>query len=287
MTAHSAEFAKRNRGLQLALKAMPRGEFFAGLYILGCVNGLAGRVIDTVNRLGWTDALIGTFHISAIVWISCFAGVAFILSDKADVIRSPDIAVGFAFLLLVPLPIDKLSWFAVALLSLYILLFAKGSGLHRKGAIILLATTVPMLWSWLFIQFFANLILEIDASFVGWLLGTQRIGNLVEFADNSGKLVILPSCTSLANMSLAFLCWITISQSVSHRWSSEDLFWTFLACVSVVTVNVTRISLMGLSHSYYDAMHSEWGGAVFNTITLSVMVGISLVGVRRELLSRA
>ena len=49
-----------------------------------------------------------------------------------------------------------MSWVAVTGLSLYILLFANDGPERRRGALILLALTVPMLWSRLFFQFFAQ-----------------------------------------------------------------------------------------------------------------------------------
>ena len=290
MIARIDQSGTRGRGFPSALLAsIPRHEFFAGLFILGCANGIGARVIQAVNRLGWADALIGTFEISAIVWFACFVGVMFIFrnKEKTDVIRSSDVAVGSGFLLLVILPIGGLSWLAVTALSLYILFLTNASLTLRKGAIILLATTVPMLWSRLLFQFFANLILEFDAVFVAWLLGTYRTGNIVGFADKSGSLVILPACSSLANMSLAFLCWVTVSQSAGHRWSPYDIFWCLLTCASVIAVNVTRISVMGLSLSHYDAIHGQWGDTFANMVILCLTVGISLLGVRRDLLSRA
>jgi hypothetical protein len=150
----------------------------------------------------------------------------------------------------------------------------------------LLATTVPMLWSRLLFQFFANLILQIDASLVGWILGTHRIGNIVEFSDDSGVLVILPGCSSLANVSLAFLCWVTLSQLVCHKTSAYDLFWCLMACISVIAVNVARISVQGLSQWHYSTFHSPWGEAVGNTLILGLVVGFSVLGVRRELFQR-
>jgi hypothetical protein len=42
-----------------------------------------------------------------------------------------------------------------------------------------------MLWSRFLFQLLANWILAIDASFVGWILRTNRTGNMVGFADNS------------------------------------------------------------------------------------------------------
>ena len=137
-----------SRGLVAALRhSMSRNEFFAGLYILGLANGLLGRALLTVNVDGWLGALVG-LDINVIVLFACFAGISTLLLCKdKDEIRSADLAVAVVFLGLVILPIFALSWVAVTGLSLYILLFASGSSDRRRGAIILLALTVPMLWS--------------------------------------------------------------------------------------------------------------------------------------------
>jgi hypothetical protein len=268
--------------------SMSRDEFFAGLYILGCVNGLLGRIVLSINFDSWMGA-VTNIDINVIVLFACYAGVSAMLAENKDKdeLRSADLAVGIVFLILVSLPIFPLSWVAVTGLSLYILLFANGGSERRRGAVILLALTVPMLWSRLLFQFFSKLILDIDAAFVASLLGTDRIGNMVHFADGSGYMVVLAPCSSLANMSLAFLCWVSVTQWAKHRWCAMDILWSLLACASVITVNVTRISLMGLSHSHYDAIHSQWGDLVTNSVMLVLMVGFSVLGARRELFSRA
>jgi hypothetical protein len=264
-----------------------RVELFAVLFILGCANGLAGKVFQSVNRLGWADAAIGTFDISVIVLVGCFAGVSLFLADNVGEIHLADISVGMIVLSMIVLPIGALSWLAVSALSLYVLVVTKATESQRRGATILLATTVPMLWSRLIFDLFAPAILNFDAALVGWMLGTHRAGNIVEFADHSGTLVIFPSCSSLANMSLALLCWVTISQSVRHRWRAQDILWCLLACSSVVAVNVTRISLMGLSTAHYYAIHSPLGDAVTNIVILGLTATICVLGVRREAFSRA
>src|SRR5262249_40591878 len=144
-----------------------------------------------------------------------------------------DLVVALVFLILVGLPIFPLSWVGVTILSLYILLFANKNSKRVRGALILLAMTAPMLWSRLLFQIFAKIILDIDASFVSVLLGTQRTGNMVGFLDGSGYMIVLPACSSLANMSLALLCWVTITQWFGHRWTGKDVFWAGLACASV------------------------------------------------------
>ncbi|WP_439360879.1 hypothetical protein [Bradyrhizobium sp. DASA03007] len=274
----------RSSASQLS-KELTRGEFFAGLFALACASGLASRVIQSIHRFGLMDALLGTFEISVIVWISCAAGVSLVLKDRTIGIRSSELVLGATVVLLAVLPIAPVSWLAVTALSLYIINTADVSS-SRRGALILLATAVPMFWSRLLFQFFAEPILRIDASLVGWILRTHRSGDIVEFADASGVLVILPACSSLANVSLAILCWVTLSQLVSHKKSAYDLCWSLMACFSVIAVNVTRISFMGLSQWHYSKFHSPWGDAVANTTILGLMIGFCMLGVRRELFPR-
>lgn len=287
MTATSIGLTVPSRGVVAALRhSIPRNEFFACLYILGLANGLVGRIYSTTKFDSWTDA-VTSLDLNIIVLFACFAGVSTILGADRERIRPVDFAVAAVFLMLTALPIFALSWLAVTGLSLYILLFANGNSTVRRGSIILLALTVPMLWSKLLFRFFAKLILDIDALLVATMLGTNRVGNMVSFADGSGHMIVLPACSSLTNMSLAFLCWVSVTQWAGHRWSAADILWSFLVCVSVVAVNVTRISLMGLSHRHYELIHGELGDMVANSIMLCLMIGFSVLGARRELFSRA
>ena len=274
--------AVRGSALQMA-RELGRGEYFGGLLILGWATGLASRILHSIGELGWAAAFFSTFEISVVIWISCIAGVTLVLRDRTIGVHGFEIALGAGFILLIILPLAPLSWIAVTGLSLYIL-FSTDVADSRRGALIQLAATVPIFWSRLLFQFFANFILAVDAMLVSWVLGTHRTGNLVEFADHSGQLVILPPCSSIANVSLAFLCWVTLSQIVSHKKSNYDFLWCLLACAAVVAVNVTRMTILGLSEWYYATLHNQWSDAVTNVITLGLIVGISALGVRRELL---
>jgi hypothetical protein len=47
-------------------------------------------------------------------------------------------------------------------------------------------------------------------------------------------------------------------------------------------VNVIRISLMGVSPSYYQMIHEPIAEGVVGVVMLTLIVGISLLGVRRD-----
>ena len=261
--------------------ALSRDEYFAGLYIFGCANGLGGKIIQSITAGDWT----GIQNISIVVWFACFAGISLLLRDKKDEVTASDLAIGMVFLAFAVVPASEVNWIGVTGLSLYILLGAQEGTVRRRGALIMLALTAPMLWTRLLFAFIAKPFLIFDASFVSWLLSTGRSGNVIQFADGSGNLVVLPACSSLANVSLAFLCWITVSQWLEHRWSRQDILWCLLACGSVVAANVARIAIMSLSHWHFQTFHYGWGAMVVNAITLLLIVGFTVLGVRRELFS--
>jgi exosortase/archaeosortase family protein len=285
--ASAASVSVLDRPISTGLfKSIARNDFFAVLYILGCVNGLLGRMIQSFQFSDWEGALAGV-DINAIILLACFVGISLISAKSPEHLFPRDVVVALIFLILVSLPIFPLSWVAVTALSLYILFFANANPDRVRGALILLAMTAPMLWSRLLFQIFAKPILDIDAALVALLLGTDRTGNMVGFLDGSGYMIVLPACSSLANMSLALLCWVAITQWVGHRWTAKDVIWAGLACASVIAVNVTRISLMGLNHRYYEAIHSTWGDMITNSIMLALMVTVTVLGARREIFARA
>ena len=285
MSASGQELTVRGLALRMASALALCGEYFAGLFIVSCVSGLVSRIIHSVEEIGWANAIFSTFEINIIVWVACIAGVALIVRDCTKGLLPFEIALGAGVLLLVILPIGPLSWMAVTGLGLDVFL-STDVGTSRRGAVILLAVTVPMLWSHVLFHFFANYILEADASLVGWLLGTPRTGNLVEFVDKSGHLAIFPGCSSLANISLALLCWVTLSQLVLHEKSASDFLWCLLACAAVIAANVTRLAILGLSEWHYRTFHAGWGDGIANAIILGLVVGICALGMRRELSQR-
>jgi len=270
----------------MPIATFDRGIFLWGLIILASANGLCAAVVAAINHGGWQDAAVNSFDVSAIVWISLIAGILLIRPRaRLKQISKVDLWLGFGCFVLICIPAGPPSWIALTILSASLLL-GEHSPSQRRGAIIVLATTVPMFWSRLCFQIFADTILSIDASLVSWLVGTARSGNMVEFVEGPGYLVIYPTCSSLANMSLAVLCWIAFVQLLDHKWRNIDIIWGMLACLAVVAINVIRMGLMAQSLDYYEAVHSNRGDVIANIIFLVAVLGICLRGVRHEIFAR-
>jgi hypothetical protein len=269
------------------LCGISRDHFFCGLFILCAANGLEGFVLNSIVEQGWSDALLGSFGVSAVVWIACFAAAVLLYDSRLDeVITTPDAAIGLGVLAMTILPFARLSWLALTALSLYMLCVSPARSLRRRGAYIALAVTGPMLWGPALMDIFGPAILKADAILVSTLIGTDRVGSVFSAAIGSGgiptQFAIYPACSSLHGMSIAILAWITISNTLGVAWSARQLAWGLLAVLSVLTVNVSRLSLIGLFPAYYSAIHGSPGSEIAAWLSLALVVAISLVGVGRD-----
>src|SRR5262249_7450808 len=226
--------------------SVTRDELFAGLCILACANGLWGHVIMAIREGGWQGAVFN-LDISAFVLFACAGAAWLLLRDKNGEIRSGDVGVAVALIILIILPIPALGWMALTGLGLYILLFSNGSPSRKRAAILMLAITVPMLLTPLLIQFFERLVLGFDASLVAWLIGSHSAGNMVAFSHGSGYVQIAPACSSITNLALAFLCWVGVMELADRRLSAEDIFLALLVCSSSLVINLMRHAVVAAS----------------------------------------
>jgi hypothetical protein len=153
----------------------------------------------------------------------------------------------------------------------------------RRGAFILFALTVPCFWSRIAFAALSHYILQADAIFVSAVIGSERTGNAVAYPDGTGYIWVAPGCSSLANVSLAILCWVLFSHGLKRRSTSWGFAWCLAACASVVVINVARMALIASFPDRYALLHGEIGSFVAGWLILACMIGISALGVRRDL----
>src|SRR5215471_4983767 len=88
--------------LSAVCEAIPRNDFFAILYIVGCANGLLGRFIQSFQFSDWEGALAGA-DINVIILLACFAGISLVSAKSPEHVQPLDVVVAVVFLILVAL----------------------------------------------------------------------------------------------------------------------------------------------------------------------------------------
>ncbi len=268
-------------------QAFGRGEFFAGLFILGFSNGIFERITRAIAEGAIESEILDTFGISVLVWVACFIAVSLLLRQASEPATRKDLILGLAITAAALVPSSKASWIALTGLGLYGLRCFKSDSAAHRAAFVILAVTVPMFWSRLVFATLSELILQADAILVSLIVGTERVGNTIGFADNSGYLDILPGCSSLANVSLAVLGWALFTQALTRRPCLKDVWWCLAACAAVIAINVTRIALMGLHPEHFELFHGTVGASVASFLALAAIVGVNLIRVRGDHFARS
>jgi hypothetical protein len=263
----------------------PRNELFGAVVLVGFANGVAELIFQKIAQNGPIEAFFEAFGISAIVWISAFVALNFVLRSASEPCSRLDFAVCILSLVFFVIPSSRFSWVTLTGFSFYAFSFCNDVSL-RKGAIIGAAIAFPMFWSKLLFSIFANAILTVDAMLVAAVLGFRQVGNTIELPDGGGELWIASGCSSLANVSLAVLCWATLIQLHDTPRGPRTLFICLLACISVVMINVGRISLIGLKPDLYDTIHGTFGTFVASWLTAAAIFIICVIGLRHEVASR-
>jgi exosortase/archaeosortase family protein len=253
----------------------------AVLAVISFLNGLIPRTLGSISEEGFLASLLNTFEISVVVWLSLAIGVRLVWTAEPTELRQRDYWIFSAALALVLIPLAELSWVALAGVAAYGISVSGRTSAFRRGAIILLAVSVPMFWSRMVFKTFAEYVLTFDAALVGFVTGQGNDGNTVAFSDQSGYIWIAQSCSSLSNVSLAILCWVTVMQLYERRFAWRDLLWCLAACLSVVVINVIRLSLIVLFPDQFELIHGTIGNTVAAWLILIATVAICLRGVGR------
>jgi exosortase/archaeosortase family protein len=156
---------------------------------------------------------------------------------------------------------------------------------ERRIALILLALTGTLIWGRLLLEVIApNLLLGLDTQLVAWLAGTQAEANSVGFVGG-GKFLVAPGCSSLHNMSLALLMWVTAVQLLDLPVTPRVLAGGLLALLAMLAVNAVRLCAMAWYPSHFDSLHTGVGATLFGWASLllcGAMVAFGVSGGSRQ-----
>jgi hypothetical protein len=126
-------------------------------------------------------------------------------------------------------------------------------------------------------------LLPLDAAAAGFLLSTILPGaswsGTVINSINGHSVVVLAGCSSFHNLSLATLCWVTITMAHRPYWTRHDLWIGVWAGFIQIAFNVARLLLISISEPMFHFWHDGVGRHYFAaaatfSATLFVAMGV-------------
>jgi len=272
-----------------ATSAFSRKELFIWLVAILFATSLSQTVLQVSAYSAGENLFIRPTGIGAFQLLGWFAVFRLLARDSPDVPASgwnfavtgllggTNIALGMIDMM----PVQRGIWIVATLAAIYIYLTnAKGS-YSRAGATVLFALCVQSLWGPVFFSLFALNFLHADAAIVGTLLDATRSGytwhgNVI--ATQGHSIEIYSPCSSFHNMSLAALCWVTLTKLSRPNWIPTDFIFGATAVAAMVVLNVSRLYVEALNHAAWDYWHNGTGVHIFQVGASVTILLISLWG---------
>jgi exosortase/archaeosortase family protein len=278
-TAVPTTIGEARRGLDL-----PRRDLF--LWI--CAILFFNQVLGAVNQLPSTSpgqvladlAAASVFQIMA--WYAIFRLLA--SSDPRQVAQLRDILIALALCVPLFLPTTRTIKFLALGAAIFCWIRGRDDPKQRSAGIVLAALVIQQYWGHIVFDIFALPLLQAETAVVGTLMqavraGTEWQGNVITGPSGFG-IVVYSGCSSFHNLSLAMLCWLTVSRLRHQSWRRRDLLTGCVIGAAMIALNVARLCLMAWSPDFYEYWHNGLGAQIF-AVGASVMVLVlSLYGSR-------
>lgn len=218
---------------------------------------------SSIYDLIYNLSAVGIFQYMA--WFAVFNLT--LKSDLAVKSRRADFVVGVILCLFVFLPMSHFIWLAATGVAVYWYLSSPDDLNLRSAAIVLGALSVQELWGHMLFHLFEYPLLSAETAVVGSLLevvrtGTVWQGNVVTGPDGYG-IAIYDWCSAFHNLSLAMLCWVTISNLQQRSWDVREFALGALIGAVMIFENVLRLCLMAWDIDLYHYWHDGAGSEVF------------------------
>jgi hypothetical protein len=259
---------------------LPRALCFAAAAVLAVVNARAPVILGDVAASGLVNSLMRLFGVSAVVWFACYAMAALALRDRRPSRLSAGDGAVLAMLILACLAPVVLAATAMLLgAGLWLWRTSAAGTADRAVALILLGLAAHFVAAPLILSLFGPIILAIDSFFAALFTGTAVDGNLINYRGVDGGYVVFGGCSSVGNMSLGLLMWITLAQLFALRPDRRLAIYFLASMGALFAINTVRLVSFAWFPAAMDDLHHGVGAALFAWASLIAMAAIAGAGI--------
>jgi exosortase/archaeosortase family protein len=220
---------------------------------------------------------VSFFQIMA--WYAIFRLLA--SSNPTQVAQLRDFLIALPLCLLLLLPTDHIIQVVGLGVAIFCWVSGRGDPKLRTAGIVLAALSVQEFWGHIL---FALPLLRAETAVVATILQAVRAGtvwrdNLITEPSGFG-IIVYSGCSSFHNLSLAMLCWLSVSRLRNQNWRSHDLAIGFVIGVAMIACNVARLCLMAWNPGLYEYWHDGLGAEIFAVGASALVLVLSLYGSR-------
>jgi len=265
-------------------RALSRRDIFiwaAAILFLNQLFGVVKEMPAASLEVLVSDLLaVGIFQYLA--WYAVFRLLG--SSDLAPAAKWRDFLIIAALCLFVFLPSSRMIWVAASGIAIYLFLTDTGDPKLRGAGIVLAALSVQELWGPLSFNLVADHVLRAEAAVIGTMLEVAQPGTVWQDnairGPNGHGVVIIAGCSSFHNLSLALLCWVTISRLRCQTWQVRDFLIGSAIGTTMILLNLVRICLMAWNTDLYHYWHEGIGSEIFAIGASLTILLMSLYGSR-------
>jgi Transmembrane exosortase (Exosortase_EpsH) len=262
----------------IASTPVSRRELFIWFASILCVTAVVQTAMHSGASLEFlADDLAGISVFRIIGWFAVLR--LLVLERSAAAATRQDMWATGVFGAMSLMPAEKMLWITASLAAVYIYVCNQRGSNGRAGATVLGALCVQSLWGPTLFHFFSVFILKADAALVGVALDMTQSGflwhdNVISTEGHSVE--IYEACSSFHNVSLAALCWITLTKLNRPTFIKSDFLFGTAGCVAMIALNAARLFLMALSHANYLYWHDGFGAEIF-AVSSSLIIAVICV----------
>ena len=203
-------------------------------------------------------------------------------SDPNAAVRWRDVIITTTLLLIGFLPPSQTIWVAATGIAIYLGISNDGDAKLRAAGVVLGGLSVQEFWGPIVFSLVALPLLRCETAVVGAILEAVRGGTVWQDNIITGPygygILVYRGCSSFHNVSLAVLCWLTVSKLHHQSWQARDLVTGVAVASMMILLNLGRLCLMAWNTHIYRFLHDGGGADLFAVGASVTILSMSLYG---------